>query len=1451
MFRSVKPMKISPKLPTTLRYLLITFGILLLLVGYYWFYYIPFRDAYFTSRNLRVLSDMSQSITKVLESYKGQLDKNFINPERSLSQLIITQDRYYRRSKQQRQNIASNLVKSATARIRHLDYERSTFAFGTSRYDNNRMYDSLDLQSEIAYSLSLQESGYALHLSYRGKGMPKDTNQWRGQPYSLELDANAPLSDIMAPILVPDIFDNMLIVEHSDDPKHDGRVIYQADQQEFHAIRLDSITSRLKDTWSSYHQDVTWGNTAYKIFVQPIRLALIDQPEGTETAVKEWMLIGLVDANTFGAATRRISRFDMSQWAFLFFLLLFSIPLIKLSFIGEREELKRSDLQYGVFSIFVLGGIVMFWMLSVFSDTETIDNLDRSALTPLASEIEAKFNVELDSIFKQFNALESGLTERLVRKNASLTNRNDRFPLTNYTFPQVLHPDRGIFDEGEVGAMPYPYFTQFAWINSSGRQTRKIGPRADITPLVSVAHRPYFRNIINRSYWQDSIGRPFYIEPIISFTTGENIAMVTRPSDAEPSEPVMAMSVDFISLKNPIMPSGFGYCIINESGRVLFHSDSKKNMQENFYVESNGAPDLQAAVYSKIAKHLSVDYLGNEHRLYAKPFKNIPDWTLITFVNLSEVRSSQLTALFSAFIIYTILMLVFFVVLVFFMRYRYFQSMQWFWPREAKNEQYQAYSIFLFGLAGVFYYSIFYFSAGFNVFAAFTFPLLAGLASSIFFQRGNVIPKQLAERAAFTMRGLPLSQQRHSTRIYILIGAILLLLLFFGVKWWLLWYTTIGLCIGLILNFDPITDWISTKHFPLYYARYALCGVAFFFISSILPSVAFFKMAYDTEKEILLRRGQLSLYNGLADRPAKINEVLSDRVLTKPTADTLSAKWGDLSAPIDVYHQFYLSSFFSNDKGYDKIFEEANTPYISLRKPSSAQFNAVFKEPIENVNAGQLPKAPKISIVDHVMGFLRTTLRIVDFQSWELYNDQATHQGWQWKRWLTDTKNFLFFKAYKGLYIFSIYSPFSEPNSLFWFPGLLIILIALYWVMLYFIHKIFGINLILPQVENSISPLLDGIDQNTIYIGQPNSGKSKVLGMLNTPKRMLDLRDLNRPTDLEREIKLLEEERVGYELFILDHFNLYLDEEKWNRALLNLMEKLVGKYNKTIVLVTPVDPTLMIPRLSKVAVIAQQEQERNTAAQEKVIDKTLYNRWTMLLSSFTKIYHRTHTDTSKFENEVYHYFEGRGQSNLLEHPLVIKLIEECKHSVFLQKVGLGIVHKYDIVDDFMSEEALLDEILLRAEAYYQSLWSACSIDEKVTLIHLARNNFVPFKDAKVVRLLIRKGLVDAFNYRLFNDSFAEFAISAESSNAIMEWKSNQERSWDNIRTPLITFVVAIVAFLFITQRQLFTVSLAWITTIAALIPAFFRILILLRPTTFSKRSNLAGGPVGMGEFAND
>ena len=84
-------MKSSPKAPSIIRYLLITFIVLLVLLGYYWFNYIPFRENYFTNRNLRLLSDMSENITQVVESYQGQLDKNFINRDNSIFQMIVEQ----------------------------------------------------------------------------------------------------------------------------------------------------------------------------------------------------------------------------------------------------------------------------------------------------------------------------------------------------------------------------------------------------------------------------------------------------------------------------------------------------------------------------------------------------------------------------------------------------------------------------------------------------------------------------------------------------------------------------------------------------------------------------------------------------------------------------------------------------------------------------------------------------------------------------------------------------------------------------------------------------------------------------------------------------------------------------------------------------------------------------------------------------------------------------------------------------------------------------------------------------------------------------------------------------------------------------------------------------------------------------------------------------------------
>lgn len=150
-------------------------------------------------------------------------------------------------------------------------------------------------------------------------------------------------------------------------------------------------------------------------------------------------------------------------------------------------------------------------------------------------------------------------------------------------------------------------------------------------------------------------------------------------------------------------------------------------------------------------------------------------------------------------------------------------------------------------------------------------------------------------------------------------------------------------------------------------------------------------------------------------------------------------------------------------------------------------------------------------------------------------------------------------------------------------------------------------------------------------------------------------------------------------------------------------------------------------------------------------------------------------------------------------------------------------------EEFLNKNLLDDEILQRAEAYYHSIWSVCSMEEKITLYHLARNGFVTPKDAETVRLLMRKGLIRKDpRYTLLNDSFKKFVLKYESTTELEAWKKQQPKSWSNVRTPIITVLIVVALFIFVTQRETFNEGVAWISAFVAAVPALLRFLSIFR-----------------------
>ena len=106
---------------------------------------------------------------------------------------------------------------------------------------------------------------------------------------------------------------------------------------------------------------------------------------------------------------------------------------------------------------------------------------------------------------------------------------------------------------------------------------------------------------------------------IYSWNTGVNQADLSIPvkkearqiscrdCDRKPatSKPIMVAGViQPLSLVDPVLPAGFDFAVVDNEGKVLFHSDLTRVLSEKFIVEADGDLELMSAVRGRIARSL-------------------------------------------------------------------------------------------------------------------------------------------------------------------------------------------------------------------------------------------------------------------------------------------------------------------------------------------------------------------------------------------------------------------------------------------------------------------------------------------------------------------------------------------------------------------------------------------------------------------------------------------------------------------------------------------------------------------------------------------------------------------------------------------------------------------------------------------------------------------------------
>ena len=416
-----------------------------------------------------------------------------------------------------------------------------------------------------------------------------------------------------------------------------------------------------------------------------------------------WVLNALVPKGEIQRAGQAFPTAVVLALSIALLLAVFGWPFLKLVLIGEHERVRIYDvLLVGVCSLLGLS-LLTLGTLDLYAYQKLIVALD-GQLETLANDIIEQTDTEVQSAYRQLAKLE-------------------KHALAN---PDLGTRVTGLADQPDAATLldEYPYFSSFALIRD-GQQYAKWTLASFVTPMVRVADRDYV------TYWDVKRPDTFYLDSIRSRTTGLGEAILSKPFRGRTS--VSALTIPLKTLLDPVLVPGFGFALIDDSGRVLFHSDSEHNLSESFFTETDGSRRLRALVAARHEEHLDLPYWGEDHRAFLKPVKIEglgAEWSLVTFYDKQLIRTVNMEGIISATFYTLVYCGVFVCVVLGLLMFRPSYRAPWLWPDAEHAGIYLRLLLSHAALAAAFAVAILWFSPNGLLLTSWVLPLLTWCLTS-------------------------------------------------------------------------------------------------------------------------------------------------------------------------------------------------------------------------------------------------------------------------------------------------------------------------------------------------------------------------------------------------------------------------------------------------------------------------------------------------------------------------------------------------------------------------------------------------------------------------------------------------------------------------------------------------------------------------------------------------
>jgi hypothetical protein len=1166
------------------------------------------------------------------------------------------------------------------------------------------------------------------------------------EQYGLAIEAAIRLPRIDRLLDRPEVFDDVILAET------DGRVVAQRTSSGIRVVNIRDLMNRMSPA-AEAPRDATKGGPvagSAQHFAEYGRVAdvslgrrdykIFSQPvrfslqREGTKQAAEFVLCGLIDSTRFYGQTTAIPHMAIIVAALVLAIAFLSLPLLKLLLMTSREQFRLREACAAAVCAVTAASLLALLFMDLYCARSLEREMDQG-LTSVAAQLDEKLGRELKRMHEQL--------DYMIPDDSGT---NERVALTDYL--------------AKFPAAPYPFFDMAFWTDAEGSQRIKWTVKSHETPFINIASRTEFQALKTGRTWRaaqpDGRAFDFWFGPSFSPNTGENLAVMTERLPGGRSLFARTLVSQPLSLFRPVLPAGYGFALLEADGLVAFHSDPVRNERENFIEECDENRQLASAVFGQGERILNAAYEGRDERVLITRLQRADSlpWSVAVYRDKTLASSANLQAAGAAgLMLLAYMALATGVVAALFLFWRPRYPAEWLWPRFERAADYRQLSIAYAALAAAF--SAWVCTVGprgalAGVVAAPAFALslgiwrlkfygLSGRGSARLTQRARAVGSAAACIVAIVAIPLP-----RATGIRIAIAACCAALA------------------GYLAASRGVLRWCQQRSWPSWRAGYTLASCLFAVIAGIVPCLACFKVAWEREMTLWAAHNQRKLVEALEARRIAALGAYSG-INAGASRDALLAKRMNIDRnamdldffgfmqteahPVGECRHHFGSESTTGADGWTRYFGwimiPANRTAIELRGLNERLGNGRWDWSAE----GDVLRLRRHLFADALD---------LDVSS-AIVAKHAPTDGWVWMAMMACA-------------------------------ALLFATAALIE------RKVFFLDVHAPT-SSYCSQLPDRITSNLLALGRTGAGKSMLLAR-RPDIHVIDLAAMAGEDNWARDFCY--EDLPPGKTIAIDNFEFNIQTPAANREKLHMLEQLVYRFRRTVLIVSTVNPLYYFTA--------------GASGLGEPMKPEELERWAGMLNTFQKVVFEGEPARGIEASQT--QFEAALRSATeLSDGRVAELGEwfgrEIRWSEQLQRFGAEITAQIAQIGAKLprgveiTEAVLTREFLDRAGAHYRVLWVNCSREEKLALSHLAENGLVsPQNQAGVEELLRKRLIVRDPAFRIMNDSFRQFLLTEVDRGQIRNWEREESRAGWGARSWLVlALLVGVAAPILIAQRD--------------------------------------------------